>query len=97
VRTARLTDVDADKRTSCCSRRGARDVLNVVPPQKADRIAELAGVITANNRWCEVDWLSCESKAQHNIHVLGDATLSAPLMPKSATWRTSTASCARRR
>jgi len=59
------------------------DVLNVVPPQKADRIAEQAGVVNANNRWCDIDWLSYESKAQRDIHVLGDATLSAPVMPKS--------------
>jgi NADPH-dependent 2,4-dienoyl-CoA reductase/sulfur reductase-like enzyme len=59
------------------------DVLNIVPPQRAGAIAESAGLITANNRWCEIDWLSYESKASKNIHVLGDATLSAPAMPKS--------------
>ena len=59
------------------------DVLNVVPPQRAGDIAKSAGLITANNRWCGVDWLSMESVAAKNIHVLGDATLSAPLMPKS--------------
>ena len=61
------------------------DVLNVVPPHKAGLIAERAGLITANNRWCGTDWLSGESLAQKNIHVLGDATLSAPAMPKSAS------------
>jgi NADPH-dependent 2,4-dienoyl-CoA reductase/sulfur reductase-like enzyme len=59
------------------------DVLNVVPPQRAGNIAKGAGLITANNRWCGVDWLSMESLAAKNVHVLGDATLSAPLMPKS--------------
>ena len=39
--------------------------------------------ITANNRWCGVDWLTMESVARKEIHVLGDSTLSAPLMPKS--------------
>jgi sulfite dehydrogenase len=61
------------------------DVLNVVPPQKAAGIAAKAGVINANNRWCSVDWLTMQSTANPDIHVLGDATLSAPLMPKSAT------------
>ena len=42
-----------------------------------------SGLITANNRWCGVDWLTMESVAQKGIHVLGDATLSAPVMPKS--------------
>jgi hypothetical protein len=59
------------------------DVLNVIPPQRAGAIARQAGLITANERWCGVDFLSYESRAQPHIHVLGDATLSAPAMPKS--------------
>ncbi len=59
------------------------DVLNVIPAQRAGDIARSAGLITANNRWCGVDWLTMESTAAKGIHVLGDATLSAPLMPKS--------------
>ena len=59
------------------------DVLNVVPPQRAGDIAGKAGLITANNRWCGVDWRTMESAAVKGVHVLGDATLSAPLMPKS--------------
>jgi sulfide dehydrogenase [flavocytochrome c] flavoprotein chain len=61
------------------------DVLNVIPPQRAGEIAAQARLITANNRWCEVDWLTMESKAVPGVHVLGDATLSAPALPKSAT------------
>jgi sulfite dehydrogenase len=61
------------------------DVLNVVPPHGAGTIARQAGLVTANQRWCGVDWLSCESVAVKGIHVLGDATLSAPAMPKSAS------------
>ncbi len=59
------------------------DVLNIIPPQRAGDIAQQAGLINANNRWCSVDWLTMESIAQPGIHVLGDATLSAPAMPKS--------------
>ena len=59
------------------------DVLNVIPPQRAGDIAQQAGLINANNRWCSVDWLSMESTARPGVHVLGDATLSAPAMPKS--------------
>jgi sulfite dehydrogenase len=59
------------------------DVLNVVPPHRAGDIALKAGLITHNNRWCDVDWRTLESKAVKGIHVLGDATLSAPGMPKS--------------
>ena len=57
------------------------NVLNVIPPMKAGGIADK--FITANNRWCEVDWLTFESKAAKGVHLLGDSTLSAPLMPKS--------------
>ena len=59
------------------------DVLNVVPPQRAGAIAAQAGVITANDRWCEVDFLTFESIKVPKIHVLGDAIQVAPLMPKS--------------
>jgi len=59
------------------------DVLNLIPPQRAADIARDAGLITANNRWCDVDWVTMESVKVKNVHVLGDATLSAPLMPKS--------------
>jgi hypothetical protein len=61
------------------------DVLNVVPPQRAGDIALKAGLITTNNRWCDVDWRTMESKAAPGVHVLGDATLSAAAMPKSAS------------
>lgn len=61
------------------------DVLNVVPPQRAGDIAVGAGLITHNNRWCDVDWRTMESKAVKGVHVLGDSTLSAPGMPKSAS------------
>lgn len=61
------------------------DVLNVVPPQRAGDIARTTGLITANQRWCGVDWLTCESIAVKGVHVLGDSTLSASGMPKSAS------------
>ncbi len=59
------------------------DVLNLIPPQRAANIARDAGLITANERWCGVDWVSMESVKVPYVHVLGDATLSAPAMPKS--------------
>src|SRR5205823_6003813 len=59
------------------------DVLNVVPPHRAGDIAVKAGLITHNNRWCDVDWRTLESKAVKGVHVLGDSTLSASAMPNS--------------
>ena len=61
------------------------DILNVIPPHRAGDIAQKAGLITTNNRWCDVDWRTMESKAVPGVHVLGDATLSAAAMPKSAS------------
>jgi sulfide dehydrogenase [flavocytochrome c] flavoprotein chain len=58
------------------------DVANVIPPQKAGKIAELAGV-TNNSGWCPINPATFESTLQPNIHVLGDATI-AGAMPKSA-------------
>ena len=79
-----LVDVDARTLTAKLQFDNVKaDVLNVVPPHGAGAIAREAGLITANNRWCGVDWLTMESIKVPGIHVLGDATLSASLMPKS--------------
>jgi len=59
------------------------DVLNVLPPMRAGAIAVQTGLATANKRWCEVDFLTFESKAAKNIHVIGDSIQIAPGMPKS--------------
>ena len=58
------------------------NVANVIPPQKAGRIAELAGA-TDRSGWCPVDPATFESKQQPNIHVIGDAAIMGG-MPKSA-------------
>ena len=58
-------------------------VLNVLQAMRAGDIAVKTGLATANKRWCEVDFLTHESKVAKNIHVLGDAVLAAPAMPKS--------------
>ena len=59
------------------------DVLNVIPPQRAGDLARSAGLLNMNGRWVGVNWLTMESTAAPGIHVLGDATFPAPLMPKS--------------
>ena len=59
------------------------DVLNVIPNMRAGDVALNAGLATANKRWCDVDFLTFESKALPNVHVLGDAIQIAPAMPKS--------------
>lgn len=58
-------------------------VLNVIPDMRAGDIAVKTGLATANKRWCEVDFLTFESVAVKNVHVLGDSIQIAPAMPKS--------------
>jgi sulfide dehydrogenase [flavocytochrome c] flavoprotein subunit len=57
-------------------------VANVIPPQKAGKVAALAGV-TDRTGWCPIDPVTFESLQQKNIHVIGDAAL-AGAMPKAA-------------
>ena len=57
-------------------------VTNVIPPQKAGRIAETAGAADRSG-WCPVDPVTFESRQQPNIHVIGDAAIMGA-MPKSA-------------
>jgi sulfide dehydrogenase [flavocytochrome c] flavoprotein subunit len=57
-------------------------VANVIPPQRAGRIAGIAGVAD-NTGWCAIDPVTFESKSVPNIHVIGDACI-AGTMPKSA-------------
>jgi NADPH-dependent 2,4-dienoyl-CoA reductase/sulfur reductase-like enzyme len=59
------------------------DVANVIPPQKAGRIAEIAGAAD-NTGWCPIDPVTFESKLVPNIHVIGDACI-AGAIPKSAS------------
>jgi sulfide dehydrogenase [flavocytochrome c] flavoprotein chain len=58
------------------------DVANVIPPQRAGHIAEIAGV-SDQTGWCPIDPVSFESRLQPGIHVIGDAAI-AGAMPKSA-------------
>ena len=81
---SQLLDVDAATRTAKLEFEDVTaDVLNVIPPQRAAQVAARAGLITANDKWCGVDFLTFESLVHKNIHVLGDAILAAPAMPKS--------------
>src|SRR5215470_12271611 len=57
-------------------------VANIIPPQKAGRIAELAGTADRTG-WCPVDPVTFESRLVTGIHVLGDAAI-AGAVPKSA-------------
>jgi len=57
------------------------DVLNVIPPQMAGKIARDSG-LAVESGWCPVKAETFESARVPNIHVIGDASIAAP-MPKS--------------
>jgi NADPH-dependent 2,4-dienoyl-CoA reductase/sulfur reductase-like enzyme len=59
------------------------EVASVIPPQKAGRIAEIAGA-SDNTGWCPIDPVNFASKLVPNIHVIGDAAI-AGAIPKSAS------------
>jgi sulfide dehydrogenase [flavocytochrome c] flavoprotein chain len=61
----------------------AAAVANVIPPQKAGRIAEIAGAAD-HTGWCPIDPVSFASKLIPNVHVIGDACI-AGTIPKSAS------------
>lgn len=57
-------------------------VLNIIPPQRAGRIAQDCGLANVERRWCEVDFVSYASNVLPRVHVIGDAIESG--LPKSA-------------
>ncbi len=59
------------------------DIANVIPPQRAGHIAEIAGATDATG-WCPIDPVTFESKLVKNVHVIGDACLGGGI-PKSAS------------
>ena len=69
---AMTVDIDGQVETA--------DVVNVIPAMKAGRIAEIAGVTEGN--WAPVNAADMSSKADPDIHVLGDASHQGD-MPKS--------------
>jgi NADPH-dependent 2,4-dienoyl-CoA reductase/sulfur reductase-like enzyme len=58
-------------------------VANIIPPQKAGRIADIAGAVDKTG-WCPIDPMTFASKLVPDIHVIGDACLGGGI-PKSAS------------
>jgi sulfide dehydrogenase [flavocytochrome c] flavoprotein subunit len=58
-------------------------VANIIPPQKAGRIAGIAGAVD-NTGWCPIDPVTFSSKLVPGIHVIGDACFGGTI-PKSAS------------
>ena len=57
------------------------DVINIIPAQKAGKIAFTAGLVNESG-WCPIKGDTFESTIHKNIHVIGDAAVASPL-PKS--------------
>lgn len=78
-----ITSIDADSMTVSTDFDDYQaDVVNLIPPQKAGTIAQLAG-LTDDSGWCPVDLGTFESTLQPGMYVIGDAS-NAVGMPKSA-------------
>jgi len=60
----------------------ASTVLNIIPPQRAGKLAQDCGLANSEGRWCEVDFVSYASTVLPHVHVIGDAIDSS--LPKSA-------------
>lgn len=65
------------------------NVLNIIPPQTAGKPAQMANLLESDYPWCEVNFLSYESKRIPNVHVIGDSVAAG--LPKSAHMATSQA------
>lgn len=88
--SSNIQDIDVNTRTVKTDFDKIKaDVLNVIPPQRASELAVTSGLANKNQRWCEVDFLTYESKVFPNVHVIGDAIDSG--LPKSAHIATSQA------
>ena len=85
-----LVSVDVGSRTVTTEFDSVRaDVLNIIPPQRAGKPAQMLLLNNIDKRWCEVDFLSYESKLAANVHVIGDSVSAA--LPKSAHMATNQA------
>ncbi len=69
------------------------DLLDVIPPQRAGRLAQAADLVD-NSGWCPVDPVSGESKRAAGIYVIGDAAAS-PFGRSAIAAHQAAARCAR--
>lgn len=81
---AEVTKVDIKTRTvtTAFSDEIKAEVLNIIPPQKAGKIAHDIGLVSESG-WCPVDFKTFESTLHNDVYVIGDACI-AGAMPKSA-------------
>ena len=73
--------IDAKNMTAIADVDFEADVINVIPPQRAGKIAMISG-LTNQQGWCPVNQATFESSLHQAIYVIGDASVATP-MPKS--------------
>ena len=83
TKAAGVVEVDVGSKTAITQfgDRVQGAVLNVIPPQKAGKLAFDAGLADATG-WCPVNKLTFESTLHPYVHVIGDACI-ADALPKS--------------
>jgi len=85
-----VVDVDVATRTVQTEFETVKaDVLNIIPPQRAGKPAQMVDAANIDKRWCEVDFLTYESKVIPDVYIIGDSVSAA--LPKSAHMATSQA------
>ena len=85
-----IVEVDvASKTVTTDFEKVSANVLNIIPPQRAGKPAQMAHLLAADYPWCEVSFLTYESVLAPNIHVIGDSVAAG--LPKSAHMATSQA------
>jgi sulfide dehydrogenase [flavocytochrome c] flavoprotein subunit len=82
---AEVERVDADLMAISLKGMGTHKAhaLNLIPPQRANSLAQRMGLTGADKLWCPVDFLTMESGIHKGIYVLGDAVAGITGMPKS--------------
>jgi len=70
--TVTAIDVPNKRVTTQSGQQIKADIINIIPPQKAGKIAAIAGLVDESG-WCPVDLITFESRLKSNIHVIGDA------------------------
>jgi sulfide dehydrogenase [flavocytochrome c] flavoprotein subunit len=90
----RVTSVDAATKTIVTDFGNyTAQVASVIPPQKAGRIAEIAGAAD-NTGWCPIDPVSFASKLVPDIHVIGDAAISGGISKSASAAQAQGKACA---
>ncbi|MGB4812751.1 MAG: FCSD flavin-binding domain-containing protein [Methylophilaceae bacterium] len=78
-----ITNIEVTSKTvTTTSGKVQADVLNIIPPQSAGKPTKMAELLEPDYPWCEVDFLTYESKKAPFVHVVGDSISSG--LPKSA-------------